>query len=369
MARSHLTLAALATSAVAGLDVAGARSYSYGSQGDFDAALLTGRDGRELIIRVPTAQAAETEQSADLIALASLSAGIRARLPFSVPTYVGQAPLNGTRAVVYDFLPGAKVTLADIAAGEGLATSLGGAIAAVHSLPSGFIGETGLPVLTAAECHDSTAALIANAAATRMLPVTLRDRWERATDDGALWQFQPTVINGALSVDSFLVEQEHVVGVLGWAALRVGDPARDLHWLLGLRSDAAQSALDAYAAARRISTDKQFSQRAMLYAELEIARWLLHGREVHQQAIVDDAVQMLDGLVDRVRSEGSTRLAPETGPIMQVADVEAMLKQTPGDRPGSAQDGHSNGLKPVTEDPAGEEFATDDHTPINSSSE
>src|SRR5690606_16161377 len=45
MARSHLTLAALATSAVAGLDVVGAQPFG-APGGDFDSALLTGRDGR-----------------------------------------------------------------------------------------------------------------------------------------------------------------------------------------------------------------------------------------------------------------------------------------------------------------------------------
>ena len=89
MARSHLTLAALATSAVADLDVVGAQSFG-APGGDFDSAILTGRDGRHWIVRVPRSERAEQEQSADLIALRALSAGVRARLPFTVSTFAGQ---------------------------------------------------------------------------------------------------------------------------------------------------------------------------------------------------------------------------------------------------------------------------------------
>ncbi|MEO8908527.1 MAG: phosphotransferase [Microbacteriaceae bacterium] len=356
MARSHLTLAALATSAVAGLDVAGTRSYSYGGHGDFDAALLNGRDGRELIIRVPTSQAAETEQSADLVALRALTAGIRGRLPFDVPTFVGQAPVGGTRAVVYDFLPGHKVAVEDIQAGEeGLAGSIGRAIAAIHSLPTGFVGEAGLPVLASADSHTATLAVIDSAAATGLLPAALRDRWREAAGDSSIWQFQPVVINGALSADSLLIAEEAVVGVLGWSALSVGDPARDLHWLLGMPGDAAESALSSYGAARQVRTDRQFIRRAMLYAELEIARWLLHGRELHDQSIVDDAVAMLAGLADTVHTDDASSLNLETGPIMAVTDVEAMLASTPV---GTADD-YAVGLKPV-DDREGDRPAPED---------
>jgi macrolide phosphotransferase len=349
MARSHLTLAALASSAVAGLEVSGARSFSLGGAAEFDSALLSGRDGQTYIIRVPASQAAETEQSADLVALRALTTGIRSRLPFDVPNSLGQAPVGGTRALVYDFLGGHHIAIEDVPPGDGLAGSIGHAIAAIHTLPTNFVGEAGLPVLSAAECHTSTTSLIESAAATGLLPSALRDRWREASADESLWQFHPTVINGALTVDSFLVEDESVVAVLGWSALRVGDPARDLHWLLAMNSDATEGALGAYASTRQVATDRQFTQRAMLYAELEVARWLLHGREVRSQSIVDDAVAMLDGLVDRVHTNSATALSTATGPILAIDDVEAMLDRTPGDRSSDGY-GHAGGMKPVAED-------------------
>ncbi|NNC11180.1 phosphotransferase [Planctomonas sp. JC2975] len=355
MARSHLTLAALATSAVPDLDIAGTRSYSYDLHGDFESALLTSRDGTELIIRVPASQDAETEQSADLIALQALTAGVRARLPFDVPDYVGQTPIGGTRAVLYTFLPGSKVALENVQPGDGLAASIGRAVAAVHSLPTSFATGAGLPALSASDCLAATKTLIASANGTGLVPAALAKRWKEAVDDDDLWRFQPTVINGALTIDSFIVREESVVGVIGWSALRVGDPARDLHWVLGMNADAAESAIEAYSVARGAASDPNLLFRATLYAELELARWLMHGRQLHDQVIVDDAVSMLDSLVERVHEDDVDPLAPHTGPIMAVDDVEALLDATPVSRD---PDDASRGLPPVAEErpPSNDEF-------------
>lgn len=349
MARSHLTLAALATAAVDGLVVTSARPHSYGGDGSYDSAMLSTDDERELIIRIPTSQAAETEQSADLIALAALSIGIRSRLPFDAPNFVGQTPIDGTRAAVYEYLQGHTVPIESIPGGDGLAPAIGRSIASIHALPTGFVAEAGLPSLSSAECHTATSALIETAISTRLVPAALVDRWKEASDDRVMWQFETTVIHGALGIDSFLCDGEHVLGVLNWGALRVGDPARDLHWLLGMRQDATATAFDAYASAIHHSQDTQSTARAMLYAELEIARWLLHGREAHDQTIVDDAVAMLDGLVDRVHDDTMDPLSPATGPIMAVSDVEAMLDQTPGDH-ATDDTGRFGGLAPVADD-------------------
>ncbi len=325
MARSHLTLAALATSAVAGLDVAKASGFGSGAHGDFESALLTTRDGSHWIIRVPTSERAEAEQSADLVSLRALSTGVRARLPFAVSNYAGQTPISGTRAVVYDFIYGSPVELAAIANGSPLAPALGLAIAAIHTLPTGFVADAGLPVLSPVEILRSAITIMDRASATNLVPAALLGRWERATEDGPLWQFAPTVINGGLSAESFLSSDDGVTGLLGWQSLSVGDPARDLYWLLGARDEyVAEAAFDAYNEARG-SSDRQVRHRAMLYAELEIAKWLLHGTKQRSTEIVDDAVQMLHGLVDTVHNDLSQTLSHNTMPVMAVDEVEAML--------------------------------------------
>jgi macrolide phosphotransferase len=163
------------------------------------------------------------------------------------------------------------------------------------------------------------------AAATNLVPATLLGRWERCTENSVLWQFAPTVINGALGAESFLSADSDVTGIIGWQSLSVGDPARDLYWLLGARGEyVAETAFDAYNLDRG-SSDRQIKQRAMLYAELEIAKWLLHGTQERSTEIVDDAVEMLHGLVDTVHNDLDQALTHNTMPVMAVDEVEAML--------------------------------------------
>jgi len=327
MARSHFTLAALASSAVPGLDVAGAMAIGSGTHGDFEAALVTGSDGAHWIIRIPTSERAESEQSADLVALRALSTGIRARLPFAVSTFAGQVPVGGTRAVVYEFVHGNRITLDDIRPGPGLAPSIGRAIAAIHALPTSFVADAGLPVLGAAELRRACLVIMDRASATGLVPAALLGRWESATEDSALWQFAPTVVNGSLSADSILREGDEVAGILGWQGLSVGDPARDVFWLLGSAHDgAADSVIDEYQLSRG-SRDRQLARRARLYAELELAKWLLHGSQERSTEIVDDAVAMLQGLADSVHNDLGSTLSHDTMPVLGVDEVEAMLDQ------------------------------------------
>lgn len=331
MARPPLTLAALATAAVPGLEVRGARTHTRRSHGGYDSVELRAADGRHLVIRAPRSQSAETEQSADLVAIRALTPGIRSLLPFRVPAFVGQAPIDGTRAVVTEFLPGAVLTADELTEHASLAWSVGTAIAAIHTLPGGFVADAGLPRESAEEAHDSVVELIGRAADTDRLPAAILRRWEQATDDATLWRFRPTVVNGSLTADSILVDGDAVTAIVGWGGLAVGDPARDLHWLLTSRGAEAEAALEAYTRGRAGVADAHLPQRALLYGELELARWLLHGVERRDAAIIDDAVSLLDGLVERVHDRSSEPLSPDTGPILTVGDVERLLDETPRD--------------------------------------
>jgi aminoglycoside phosphotransferase (APT) family kinase protein len=316
----------LATSAVDGLDAQAASRFGSGANSDFDSALVTGTDGRHWIVRVPNSERAEAEQSADLQALRALSQGIRTRLPFSVSSYAGQAPIDNTRAVVYEFVYGTKLSLAGLRP-DGLAASVGRAIAAIHLLPTSFVADAGLPVRAPHDVLRSTITVMDRASATNLVPTTLLARWEKAADDSALWQFAPTTINGELTADSFLHTGGEVSGVLGWHGLSVGDPARDLCWLLGSPDESViDTAIDAYTRVRG-GTDRQLDKRARLYAELEIAKWLLHGTQQRDTEIVDDAVRMLHGLVDRVDGNLNANVSHNTMPVMTVDEVESMLDE------------------------------------------
>jgi macrolide phosphotransferase len=337
MARSHLTLAALATSAVPGLDVAAAQPFSASRQGDFDSALLTARDGRHFLVRVATSEVAGKAQAAELTALGALSSGVRTRLPFSLSSFVGQAPMKpkdgrpAGRAVVSEFVYGRRLTLDRIRPDTALPESIAGALAAIHSLPTSVVIDAGLPVVTAVDSLRSVVGLMDRAASTSMVPASLLSRWESATDDTALWQFQPTVIHGAMSADVLLHDADGMIaGVIGWSDLRVGDPARDLSWTLSAPDpETVDTVFAVYAAARHGAADREIRRRAMLYAELELARWLLFGLDCDDAAIVQDAVAMLDVLVDSVRGDQQGSLAHETGPILDVEEVRQMLAERP----------------------------------------
>src|SRR5690606_13025294 len=152
---------------------------------------------------------------------------------FQVSDFAGQAPFGDTRAIVSEFVYGHKVPLDSFTAGpDGHADSAGRAIAAIHALPTSFVADSGLPVRTAGDSQRAAVSVIERAAATGMVPPVLLDRWERGAGNAELWQFRPTVVNGAVTASSFLFHDHQVCGMLGWQALSVGDPASDLQWAL-----------------------------------------------------------------------------------------------------------------------------------------
>jgi len=66
----------------------------------------------------------------------------------------------------------------------------------------------------------------------------------------------------------------------------------------------------------------------MLYAELEIAKWLLHGTDSRSNEIIDDAVEMLNRLLDNVQNNVMNPIGPATMPTMAVDEVEEMLARS-----------------------------------------
>jgi hypothetical protein len=64
--------------------------------------------------------------------------------------------------------------------------------------------------------------------------------------------------------------------------------------------------------------------RARLYAELEFAKWLVHGHEAGRTDIVDDAVGLLDSLAAGVRDDD---IVPDSA--LGVDDAIALLDRVP----------------------------------------
>jgi macrolide phosphotransferase len=303
MARSPFTLAASVTSALPRVGVIGVAALTEGTGGRYDSALVDLDDGRRVVVRVATDDAAAADLVAEARVLRALTPGVRGLLPFRAPELLGELSLDGMRGVVVDHLDGYRVDAAHVPAGRGAATGIGTAIAAVHSLPSTVLRTEGLPAMSPEQVRADVSRLLDRVAAIHRIPVSLLSRWSRAVAVDRLWQFESTVVLGGASPDAFLftdvAEVPRVVGLLDWHGLSVGDPAVDLRWLASAPA-AAADVYAAYAAEGLRAPDGQLRTRARLYAELEFARWLVHGDDEGREDIMTDALSLLQALAEGV---------------------------------------------------------------------
>lgn len=327
MARSPLTLAASVTSALPRVGVVGVGALSEGATGRYDAAVADLDDGRRVVVRVPADPSSAPDLAAEVRALRALTPGVRGLLPFRAPELLGEAGLGETRVVVVDFLPGYRVDAAHLPPGRGAATSVGAALAALHALPQSVVKGEGLPARTPQQVRADVTRLIDRAVATRRLPVSLARRWHRAADADALWRFESAVVLGGAGAASFLFEDldgvPTVTGLLDWHGLSIGDPATDLQWLASAPG-AADDVYAAYAESSGRAPDAHARDRARLYAELEFAKWLVHGHDNGRDDIVADAVELLDSLAEGVA--GDELVADDA---LDVDDAIALLDRLP----------------------------------------
>ncbi len=312
---------------------ASSRDYTAEIHDDVDAAVIEDAAGNAIVVEVPRTGAANDELRAEAKSLDALTAGVRALLPFNVPSKIHQAKVGDGVALITSFVGGIPLNGAMMRGRLTLAANIGNAIAAIHEIPSSVISDAQRPTMSALDARIQVRDVVSRARATNMLPAPLAQRWEIAVDNDALWQFEPTSIHGALTLDALLVQGDAVSSIIGWHALRVGDPARDLNWLINAEPAERDVVLEAYAAVRRARLDPNLMHRANLYNEIDVARWLLHGIDKKNPAIVDDAVEMLDHLVGIVAVEGDDALASAPSPVLDVGQVRELLDETPVYRP------------------------------------
>lgn len=307
MARSPLTLAASVTSALPRVVVTGVGSLSEGTSGRYDSAIAELDDGRRVVVRVPVDAEADADLAAEARALRSLTAGVRGVLPFGAPDVLGETRVDGRLTLVQTLLPGYRVDAAHVPAGRGVATALATATAQVHDLPVTVVRDAGLPMFSAEQVRAEAERLLDAAEATGLLPFGLLRRWSTALGSDPLWRFETTVVLGGVDPASFVFEDDpqgvpQVTGLLSWGGLGVGDPAIDLRWTASAPV-ARDDVFDAYARASHRAPDAQIAERARLHAELEFARWLVHGQTVGSEEIVADAISLLTSLDDTMRDQ------------------------------------------------------------------
>ena len=298
-----------------------------GASGRYDSAVATLDDGRRVVLRVPVDAEAEADLRAEMRALRALTAGVRGVLPFAAPEILGESAADGTLTLVQTLLTGYRVDGVHIPAGPGVATAIAAATAAIHDLPHTVVRDAGLPMHTSAQTRDGAERLLDRAEATGRLPFGLLRRWSQALAIEPLWRFETTVTLGGAEPGSFVLTDADgiptVTGLLVWSGLGVGDPAVDLRWTAATPA-ARDEVLSAYATSSGRALDPLLVARARLYAELEFAKWLVHGHTVGSESVVTDAVGLLESLDENVRDEP---LLPHEG--RGVDDALALLARMP----------------------------------------
>lgn len=311
MARSPLILAALAKDAVPQFDFAQVKNLDGGSSGAFDAALLTAKSGEHFVVRMANSASAGTELEAEIRAIKTFTPVVRLNLPFEISQLLGDTKdANGERAMVFSFVYGNPIDIAQVQPISELTLSIATAIAAIHKLPSEIVQNAGFPELDASSNLKFRVSELDRAAQTGKVPPVLLQRWESALEDVNLFRYQPTVTHGSLNGASVLELDGKVSGVLHWSGLRISDPAEDLAWILGGAAPELSRNLMARYFEARPGSDSNIWPRALLYSELELTRWLLHGYSTGNQEIIEDAVGMLLVLTEEVESGKAERIHP-----------------------------------------------------------
>jgi aminoglycoside phosphotransferase (APT) family kinase protein len=325
--RNSLILAALAAAAVPGAGFRDVKELTNDLGGSINSALLTGADGKHFVVRQGATDAAALDLATEVAALRVIDA---LELPFKVSAVLGESRAPGQRpAVVFEYVYGKPVDLGRTRAGDALADSIGGAIAALHNLDAEPLREAGFPEYSPTETVNQRLNELDRLAGTGKIPKVLLDRWSEALENVSLFRFTPTVVNSNLSSTNVLELDGAVSGILGWNGLKIGDPAEDFSWLAGHADQELMDAVRfAYLGTRKI-IDPNLSQRAHLYSEMHTARWMQHGLNIGDDGIVQEGVGMLNLLVEEVETgdvpalTAGTFAKPAGSFIEPVEEVEA----------------------------------------------
>ena len=315
--RKPIELAAVATAAVPGLTPT-AVSSAPDDPADFDSALLLDSEGKRWRVRSPRHAEASARLETEFLVLRAFAPGIRAELPFLMPTVAGSVRLGPLSTFVYSHLAGSTRSVEELTAGpDVLAREIGVALAAIHDLPRSLVSNADLPSYTPNEFRQRRLNELDQAATTGKIPPALLLRWEHALEDVSLWRFNPSVVHGDLHEDNLLVEGQRVTAVTGWTDLRIGDPADDFAWLVASNEqDFVDAVLGAYTASRRDTPDTHLLRRAALSAEFALAQYLVKGIASDDSGMIAEAEDMLATLARDIEEHGGQPISVEPQPVV-----------------------------------------------------
>ncbi|KQR82745.1 aminoglycoside phosphotransferase [Arthrobacter sp. Leaf337] len=331
MRRKPIELAAVATAAVPGLTPT-AVSSAPDDPADFDSALLLDSEGKQWRVRSPRHAEASARLETEFMVLRAFAPGIRAELPFLMPTVAGTVRQGALSTFVYSHLAGTTRSVEELTAGpEGLAKEIGAALAAIHDLPRTLVSNADLPSYTPNEFRQRRLNELDQAATTGKIPPVLLRRWEHALEDVSLWRFNPCVVHGDLHEDNILVDGDRVTAVTGWTDLRIGDPADDMAWLVASNEQGfVDAVLSHYTSGRRDAPDAHLLRRAALSAEFALAQYLVKGLAAGNESMIGEAEEMLASLAEDIAEHGGQPISVE--PLPQVVPA-VHVEPVPLDRP------------------------------------
>ncbi len=322
MRRKPIELAAIATAAVPGLTPT-AVSSAPDDPADFDSALLLDSEGKRWRVRSPRHAEASARLETEFLVLRAFAPGIRAELPFLMPTVAGSVRLGSLSTFVYSHLSGTTRGVEELTAGpERLAREIGVALAAIHDLPHSLVSNADLPSYTPNEFRQRRLNELDQAATTGKIPPSLLLRWEHALEDVSLWRFNPCVVHGDLHEDNLLVDGNRVTAVTGWTDLRIGDPADDFAWLVASNEqDFIDTVLSSYTESRRDAPDKHLLRRAALSAEFALAQYLVKGIASGDAGMISEAEGMLETLAGDIAEHGGQPISVEPLPTAGTSET------------------------------------------------
>ncbi|MDN5768232.1 MAG: phosphotransferase [Humibacillus sp.] len=307
MTRSPLFLAALASSAVPGLDPVLVEAVRTRPDDPFEVAHVTDSQDRLWAVKVPRTQAAGAALE-DVTRLCHL---LGRRLEVAIPMVRGQVTVPEGRAVVYLRVPGRSLDFASLPPGP-LAGEVGRALAHIHNVEHLLFEEAGLVSYDAEGRRRRQLSELDRAAATGHVPTNLLTRWEHSLEDVSLWRFAPCPVHGTFVGENVLASFDdeadaatgRVRGVLAWEEAHIGDPADDFAELIAVASpDAVDSVLEAYAQSRVERPDANLVSRARLAGEMTVVRTLLRALSAGLLGVVEQASEALRALDEQTEAE------------------------------------------------------------------
>jgi len=303
---------------------------------DFDSALLLDTEGKRWRVRSPRHAEASARLETEFLVLRAFTPGIRAELPFLMPTVAGTVRQGELSTFVYSHLSGATRSVEELSEGSSaLAKEIGAALAAIHDLPHSLVSNADLPSYTPNEFRQRRLNELDQAATTGKIPPLLLRRWEHALEDVSLWRFNPSVVHGDLHEDNLMVDGDRVTAVTGWTDLRIGDPADDMAWLVASNDqDFVDTVLAHYSSSRRDAPDAHLLRRAALSAEFALAQYLVKGLAAGDQDMTDEAESMLAVLAEDVAEHGGQPISVEPLPQPAVT-VQPIGPDAEGSAPGA----------------------------------